>query len=258
MKTVLITGASGGIGYDLAEIFAKHEYNLVLVARNETKLQQIKSDWETKYHIQIDILSKDLSLPSAAKEIYDSIRAKNIFIDVLVNNAGFGWRGYFSEMNETDVLEMIQVNITSLVHLTRLLLPKMIEHKNGIILNVASTAAFQPGPEMAMYYATKAFVLSFSEALSEEVRTSGITVTTLCPGPTDTNFQARANMANTQLFRRMAVMNSSDVAAAGYRALMNGKRVVVPGFMNKLGVWSTRFASHGMIMRMVRFMHKEK
>jgi uncharacterized protein len=257
MKTALITGASGGIGYNLAEIFTQQGYNLVLVARNESKLQHIKSEWEQKYNIQIHILAKDLSLPSASQEIYNSIQSKNISIDVLVNNAGFGWRGYFAEMKESDVLEMIQVNITSLAHLTRLLLPQMIERKSGKILNVASTAAFQPGPEMAIYYATKAFVLSFSEALSEEVRTCGITVTTLCPGPTDTKFQARANMANTQLFRRMAVMNSKDVAAAGYRALMNGKRVVVPGMINNLGVWSTRFSSHAVLMKVIQYLHND-
>jgi uncharacterized protein len=176
---------------------------------------------------------------------------------VLVNNAGFGWKGNFAEMKESDALEMIQVNITSLVHLTRLLLPEMLSRTSGKILNVASTAAYQPGPEMAMYYATKAFVLSFSEALSEEVKRNGITITTLCPGPTNTNFQARANMANTQLFRKMAVMDSRTVAAIGYQGLMKGKRVVIPGIVNKIGVWSARFVSHAMLMRIVKLMHKE-
>lgn len=257
MKTVLITGASGGIGYDLAEIFAQHQNNLVLVARNESRLLLIKSEWEQKYNIKILTLAVDLSLQSAPQEIFNLLQSKNCFVDVFVNNAGFGWKGNFAEMPASAALEMMQVNITSLVHLTRLILPQMMERKSGKILNVASTAAFQPGPEMAIYYAAKAFALSFSEALGEEVRTNGITVTALCPGPTNTNFQSRANMANTQLFRKMAVMNSKTVAAIGYRGLMNGKRVVVPGFINKVGVWSTRFVSRAMLMRAVKFMHKE-
>jgi uncharacterized protein len=256
-KTTLITGASGGIGYDLAELFAQNGYDLVLVARNEPKLQQIKRDWEQRYKIQIHVLAKDLTLAAAPQELVEALRTKNISVDVLVNNAGFGWKGNFAEMKESDALEMIQVNITSLVHLTRLLLPDMLARKSGKILNVASTAAFQPGPEMAMYYATKAFVLSFSEALSAEVEDKGISITTLCPGPTNTNFQARANMANTQVFRKMAVMDSRTVAALGYQGLMKGKRVIVPGVMNKIGVWSTRFVSHAMLMRVVKFMHKE-
>jgi hypothetical protein len=133
----------------------------------------------------------------------------------------------------------------------------MLKRKRGKILNVASTAAFQPGPEMAVYYASKAFVLSFSEALTEEVRGTGVSITTLCPGPTNTNFQQRANMTNTQLFRKLAVMDSKNVAAIGYRGLMKGKRVVVPGIVNKIGVWSTRFVSNTLLMKIVKFMHKE-
>jgi hypothetical protein len=160
-------------------------------------------------------------------------------------------------MNLSDALEMIQVNITALTQLTRLFLPEMLKRKRGKILNVASTAAFQPGPEMAVYYASKAFVLSFSEALTEEVRGTGVSITTLCPGPTNTNFQQRANMTNTQLFRKLAVMDSKNVAAIGYRGLMKGKRVVVPGIVNKIGVWSTRFVSNTLLMKIVKFMHKE-
>jgi short-subunit dehydrogenase len=152
---------------------------------------------------------------------------------------------------------MIQVNITALTLLTRSFLPEMLKRKSGKILNVASTAAFQPGPEMAMYYASKAFVLSFSEALSEEVRGTGVSVTTLCPGPTNTDFQQRAKMANTQLFRKMSVMDSKTVAAIGYRGLMNGKRVVIPGVMNKIGTWSTRFVPNAALMKVVKFMHRE-
>jgi uncharacterized protein len=257
-STALITGASGGIGYNLAELFAQDGHDLVLVARNETKLQQIKMEWEQRYKIQIQIFARDLMLATVPQEIFETVCFKNISIDVLVNNAGFGWKGNFAEMNSVDALEMIQVNITSLVHLTRLFLPEMLSRKDGKILNIASTAAFQPGPEMAMYYATKAFVLSFSEALSAEVQDKGVSVTTLCPGPTNTNFQARANMANTQLFRKMSVMDSKTVAAIGYRGLMKGKRVVIPGIVNKIGVWSTRFVSNAALMKVVKFMHKEK
>lgn len=256
--TALITGASGGIGYDLAELFAQNGYDLVLVARNEAKLRKLKTEWEKLYEIQIQVMAKDLALPAVPQEIFETVCFKNISVDVLVNNAGFGWKGNFAAMNSANALEMIQVNITALTQLTRLFLPDMLTRKSGKILNVASTAAFQPGPEMAMYYATKAFVLSFSEALSEEVKDRGVSVTTLCPGPTNTNFQERANMANTQLFHKMAVMDSKTVAAMGYRGLMKGKRVVIPGIVNKIGVWSTRFVSHGMLMRVVKFMHKEK
>jgi short-subunit dehydrogenase len=255
--TALITGASGGIGYDLAQSFAQDGYDLVLVARNEAKLRQIKTEWEECYKIQIQVLAKDLMLAAVPQEIFETLCFKNISIDVLVNDAGFGWKGNFAEMNSADIMEMIQVNITALTLLTRLFLPEMLKRKSGKILNVASTAAFQPGPEMAMYYASKAFVLSFSEALSEEVRGTGVSVTTLCPGPTNTNFQQRAKMANTQLFRKMSVMDSKTVAAIGYRGLMKGKRVIIPGIVNKIGVWSTRFVSHAMLMKVVKFMHKE-
>lgn len=236
MKTVLITGASFGIGYELAKIFAKEKYNLILVARNLEKLNQIKDELQNP-DIQIFTIQKDLSYPNSPKELFDEINKKGLEIDILINNAGFGLLGSFVELDLQTQLDMIQLNITSLVHLTYLVLPQMIAKNSGKIMNVASTAAFQPGPNMAVYYATKAFVLSFSEALYAELKSKGITVTALCPGPTRTEFQKRARMENINLERSKLIpyMSAEKVAQIGYDGLMKGKRVVIPGLLNKTG-----------------------
>lgn len=236
MKTVLITGASFGIGYELAKIFAKEKYNLILVARNLERLNQIKDELQNS-DIKILTIQKDLSQPNSAKELFDEINKNNFEIDILINNAGFGLLGPFAELDLQTQLDMIQLNITSLVQLTHLILPQMIKRKSGKIMNVASTAAFQPGPNMAVYYATKAFVLSFSEALSAELKSSGITVTALCPGPTKTEFQKRARMENINLERSKLIpyMTAEKVAQIGFDGLMKGKRVVIPGLLNKVG-----------------------
>lgn len=236
MKTVLITGASFGIGYELAKIFAKEKYNLILVARNLERLNQIKDELQNS-DIKILTIQKDLSQPNSPKELLDEINKNNFEIDILINNAGFGLLGPFAELDLQTQLDMIQLNITSLVQLTHLILPQMIKRKSGKIMNVASTAAFQPGPNMAVYYATKAFVLSFSEALSAELKSSGITVTALCPGPTKTEFQKRARMENINLERSKIIpyMTAEKVAQVGFDGLMKGKRVVIPGLLNKVG-----------------------
>lgn len=236
MKTVLITGASFGIGYELAKIFAKEKYNLILVARNLEKLNQIKDELQNP-DIQIFTIQKDLSQPNSPKELFDEINKKGLEIDILINNAGFGLLGSFAELDLQAQLDMIQLNITSLVHLTYLVLPQMIAKNSGKIMNVASTAAFQPGPNMAVYYATKAFVLSFSEALYAELKSKGITVTALCPGPTRTEFQKRARMENINLERSKLIpyMSAEKVARIGFDGLMKGKRVVIPGLLNKTG-----------------------
>lgn len=228
MKTVLITGASFGIGYELAKIFAKEKYNLILVARNLEKLNQIKDELQNP-DIQIFTIQKDLSYPNSPKELFDEINKKGLEIDILINNAGFGLLGSFVELDLQTQLDMIQLNITSLVHLTYLVLPQMIAKNSGKIMNVSSTAAFQPGPNMAVYYATKAFVLSFSEALYAELKSKGITVTALCPGPTRTEFQKRARMENINLERSKLIpyMSAEKVAQIGYDGLMKGKRVVI-------------------------------
>jgi uncharacterized protein len=237
----LITGASSGIGLELAKIFAREGNDLALVARSEEKLKNIAEDLQKTYGVQVKYYAKDLSVSSAPEEIFNVLQSEGRNIDILVNNAGFGWRGNFTHMELPDVLEMIQVNITALTHLTKLFLPGMIQRKQGKILNVASTAAFQPGPIMAVYYASKAYVLSFSEALSIELQGTGVTITTLCPGPTTTNFGRRAGFSNKKILGGLLSMDSQTVALDGYKGLMKGKPLVISGWKNRLGVQLIRF-----------------
>ncbi len=197
------------------------------------------------------IIPADLSDPAAPAHIVAELTRQKTTIDVLVNNAGFGLFGSFATTDLTRELAMIQVNITALTELTKRLLPSMLKQKQGRILNVASTAAFQPGPFMAIYYATKAYVLSYSEALHEELHNTGVTVTTLCPGPVATNFQARAELGDIPLFRQN-VMSAARVARIGYAALLRGQRLVIPGWRNALGAWLTRLAPRSMILRIIR------
>jgi uncharacterized protein len=235
-KTALITGATSGLGYEFVKLFANDGYNLVLVARNKQKMEEIKRSFPT---IAVTIISIDLSTPNAAKEVFEIVGKQGITIDVLVNNAGFGLLGHFDVLDIQQQLNMIQLNIAALTELTYYFLQKMKQKNSGKILNVASTAAFQPGPLMAVYYATKAFVLSFSEALVEELSDTQITVTTLCPGPTKTNFGAVANVEGTKMFSR--AMNSDIVAKQAYDAMLKGKRVVVTGGFNKVGTIAAKF-----------------
>lgn len=253
MKTVLITGATFGIGYEFAKIFANKKYNLVLVARNRERLNEIESTLKKDNNIFIKTIVKDLSNSNSAQEIFQELEYDKIVIDILINNAGFGLLGSFSELDLQDQLNMIQVNVSSLVHLTKLILPSMLSRGKGKILNVASTAAFQPGPNMAIYYATKSFVLSFSEALHRELKNNGITVTALCPGPTKTEFQKRARMENINLERSklLTYMDAEKVARIGYKGLMKGKRVVIPGFINKVGVFLVKFLPKSLILNVL-------
>lgn len=259
MKYILITGASVGIGYELAKIFAKERYNLILVARNLEKLNEVKEELQNS-EINIVSIKKDLSKPESVQELFNEINENNYEVEILINNAGFGLLGSFYELDLKTQLEMIQVNITSLVYLTHLILPKMIERKSGKIMNVASTAAFQPGPHMAIYYATKAFVLSFSEALHEELNSKGITVTALCPGPTKTEFQKRAKMENINLERAklLPYMSAYEVARIGYEGLMKGKRVVIPGLLNKFGTKIVRLVPQALVLNVIKKFNSRK
>jgi short-subunit dehydrogenase len=241
-QTVLITGASGGIGYELARLFARDNYNLVLVARNGTRLNQVATELQNQFGATVKTVALDLGAAPAPKLLFDQLQREGDAVDVLVNNAGFGEYGEFAEMAEQEVLGQIQLNITALTHLTRLFLPGMLARREGKIMNVASTAAFQPGPLMAVYYATKAYVLSFSEALANEVAGSGVVVSCFCPGPTDTNFQKRAGMENSRLFKKLRPTNAETVARDGYRGLMAGRTVVISGVQNWLVAQSVRFA----------------
>ncbi len=250
MPTALITGASGGIGLELARIFGQEGYALVLVARNRQRLEEIAVELKPT---PVQVLAKDLSLVGAAEGVHREVPR----VDVLVNNAGYGVYGRFIETPLDDELGMLQLNMTALVVLTKLYLPAMAAARNGKILNVASTAAFQPGPLMALYYATKAFVLSFSEAIGSELEGTGVTVTALCPGPTATGFQARSKVEKSRLFQRMKVMDAHAVAEAGYHGLMAGKPVVIPGLMNKLLAQSVRFSPRRLVTKIARKMQEE-
>ena len=257
-KTALITGASGGIGYELTKLFAKNSYHLVLVARNEQRLKEIAEDLRKEYGISVRVIVKDLAHAGAPKEIFDTLQRESIHVDVLVNNAGYTVFGEFSKTSLTDELQMIQVNIVALTHLTKLFLPEMLKKKSGKILNLGSTASFQPGPLMAIYYASKSYVLFFSEALSEELRNTGITVTALCPGPTETGFQKRGKMESSRLVAGKKIMDAQSVAEIGYQALMKGKAVVIPGLKNKILAQSIRFSPRSLTPRLVKHLQKSK
>jgi uncharacterized protein len=239
-NTALITGASGGIGLELAKRFAGDGHDLVLVARSEGKLRELGGQLEKAHGIAATVIASDLSKPNAAREIVEALQAASIEIDVLVNNAGFAMNGAFIDNDPQTQRDMIQVSVVALTQLTRLLLPTMVARRSGRILNVASTAAFAPGPLAAVYGATKAYVLSFSEAIAEELRQSGVTVTALCPGPTRTGFSARAGAGSTRLYRTQ--MSGAEVARVGYQGLNSGRRVVVTGLRNKLLVQAARFS----------------
>jgi uncharacterized protein len=245
----LITGASLGIGHELAKVFAENKFNLVLVARNEARLKQVAEELREQYGIETKFLAKDLSLASAPREIFDALRDTRI--SMLVNNAGFGWRGAFAECDlQSTALDMMHVNMDSLVALTRLFVAPMLARRHGRILNVASTAAFQPGPFANIYFATKSFVLSFSNALAEEMEGTGVTVTALCPGSTRTEFFERAGMQN--LRRDALMMDAAVVARTGFRGMTRGKRVVIPGVLNKVMSTLANFVPTRLTTKIVR------
>jgi uncharacterized protein len=242
MPLAVITGASTGIGRELALICARDGYDVVLIARSEPALERLASDIYASTGHAARIIAKDLSQLSAPQEIFEHLSRAGIEVDVLINNAGFGLVGKFWELNAGQQVGMINLNITALTHLTRLLLPAMIARRQGRILNVASTAAFQPGPLMAVYYASKAYVVSFSEALHNECRGLGVTVTALCPGPTRTEFQRRAGAGNSKLFESGRVMDAATVARIGFDAMKAGKPMAIAGRRNAALAFLTRFA----------------
>jgi short-subunit dehydrogenase len=241
-QTALITGASGGIGYELAKLFARDRYNLVLVARSAERLKHVAEELQSQFGVAVKAVTLDLAESWASRSLFDQLQREGVAVDVLVNNAGFGGFGEFASMSEEEILGQVSLNITALTHLTRLFLPAMLARRSGKIMNVASTAAFQPGPLMAVYYATKAYVLSFSEALANEVAKSGVVVNCFCPGATDTNFQKRAGMENSRLFKKIGAMKADAVALDGYRGLMAGRTLVISGIQNWLVAESVRFA----------------
>lgn len=241
MATALITGASSGIGLELARIHASKGDDLVLVARNKSKLDELKIEFENQYKVNVYTIGKDLSASNSAQEVYDETSEQNIQIDYLINNAGFGDFGMFIEADWDKELQMINLNITTLTQFTKLYLKDMMNRGSGKIMNVASVASFQPVPIMAVYSATKAYVLSFSEAVNNEVRDKGITITALCPGLTESGFQAAAAMEESKLVKGKKLPTSKEVAEYGYDSMMKGKAVVIHGLMNYLLASAVRF-----------------
>src|SRR6266404_2320909 len=244
-QTALITGASAGLGYEFAQLFARDHYNLVLVARSGPKLAELAEQLRQRHGIQVKTIPLDLGLPQASQTLFEETQRAGIHVDILVNNAGYGLSGEFAAIPLEESYGQIQLNVMALTLLTRLYLGPMLEHRVGKIMNVASTAAFQPGPLMAVYYATKAYVLSFSEALADELRNTGVSVTALCPGPTASGFQKKAHMEDSKLFSGK-IMDAHTVARIGYRGLMTNKTVVIPGLRNKLLVEGERFVPRKM------------
>ena len=250
--TILITGASGGIGYELAKLFARDHHNLVLVARSAENLAQVAAEIQ-QLGVTVKTIPLDLASPPAPKFLFDQLQRDGIPIDILINNAGFGSLGQFAQMSEEEILGQIQLNITALTQLTRFFLPPMIARRTGRIMNVASTAGFQPGPLMAVYYATKAYVISFSEAIANEVRNTGVTVTCFCPGATHTGFAKRAGNDQSRLFKQLGAMSVEKVALDGYRAVMEGRTLAISGAHNWLVTQSTRFAPRKLVTAISRW-----
>ena len=251
-QTVLITGASGGIGYELAKLFARDHHNLILVARSGDKLAQVATELQT-HGVTVKTLAVDLATPQAPKFLFDQLQREGISVDILINNAGFGALGKFAQMPEEQILGQIQLNIAALTELTRRFLPPMIARRTGRIMNVASTAGFQPGPLMAVYYATKAYVISFSEAVGNELKHTGVTVTCFCPGATHTGFAKRAGNDKSRVFQTFGAMGAAKVALHGYRAVMEGRTLAISGFHNWLVAESTRFAPRKMVTAISRW-----
>lgn len=249
--TALITGASGGLGEEFARLFANDGYNLILVARRKEKLNELKTELESSHKICVHVFEKDLSKEDAATGLFSLVQSQNLSVDVLVNNAGFGDWGFFAESNLEKQNQMIHLNILTLTELTRLFLPQMIEQKSGRILNVASIASFMPGAKMSVYYASKAFVRSFSEALSVEVKNSGVTVTALCPGPVSTDFWNTADAKKSSIFKNLIFADSKFVARYGYKKLMKGKVLALPGFSTKLFAFLTKILSRRFVRNLV-------
>lgn len=237
-KWALITGASQGIGCEFAKLFSAHGHDLVLVARDKARLEQIADELRARPNAKVRVLAKDLGAAAAAQEIFDELRRDQIFISFLVNNAGFGFQGAFADLDLQGHRYLMHVNMTALMELTHLFLKPMLERREGRILNVASTAAFQPGPFMDLYYASKAFVYFFSAALSEELKGTGVTATVLCPGLTKSQFHARASLKRPVNSRLM--MEADVVARIGYRAMMQGRPIVVAGWFNQFAACIAR------------------
>jgi short-subunit dehydrogenase len=256
-ETALITGASSGIGLALAREFAKNGHGVVLTAPNPDDLEKVATQITRQHDIQVGIIGKDLTRPDAAEEIFRELRATGTSVGILVNDAGIGQHGKFSQTPIERDIAVVRLNIEATLRLTKLFLQNLQTHRDAKILNVASIASFEPGPLMAVYHASKAFVLSFSEALAIELEETGTTVTALCPGATDTDFFRKADMTETRIFQKGKLMAAETVAEGAYRALMRGDDIYIPGPANKVLVFVRRFTSTPLQARMNQKFYEE-
>ena len=250
-ERALITGASSGIGWELAKLFAGDKSDLVLVARRKERLDALAEELKDEFGVDVYVLPKDLSDPDAPKEIFEELKAEGIDVDVVVNNAGFGSRGPFADIDTGKQMDMVQVNVVALTHLTRLFLPGIIERGRGGILNVGSLAGFQPGPNLAVYYATKAYVLSLTEALSEEITNPNVKISCLAPGPVRTEFGEKSALDDSLLFK-MSLMDVEPVVREGYEGFRQGKVIVLPGIKQKLIPLLLRFTPRFLVRKIVK------
>lgn len=251
---VLITGATTGIGYELAELYAKDKNNLILVARDEDRLNEVK-EILSLYSINVYTIALDLSEDNSCEKIFDFVNKNNLSVDILINNAGIGSFGYLTDIEIEKELKLIDLNIRALTELTKIFLPIMIDHGEGAIMNVASTAAFCAGPKMATYYASKSYVLNFTEALYEEVKGSNIKVSCLCPGPVKTSFQEKSGIRKKEAAKK-ALMTAKEVAKIAYRDFKKGKLIIIPGFKNKIIILLNKFIPRSLSRKIILMMNK--
>jgi hypothetical protein len=257
-RTALVTGASSGIGLEIARVLAREKFDLVLVARRREELERLAGELSTSHGVKAVVLPADLARREAPGELFRATEKGGIQVDALVNNAGFATRGRFQEIDLEREVDEVQVNVAALVSLTKLFLKPMIARGKGWILNTGSSAGFQPGPLMAVYYATKAFVNSFTEALSAELAGTGVTATVLCPGPTESGFARIAGTESSNLFKMMSVATSAAVAEAGVRAMLDGRTMVIPGLMNKAAVQSNRIAPRAVVRAIAKRLNSSR
>jgi short-subunit dehydrogenase len=254
MTTALITGASSGIGLEFAKIFAAAKNNLVLVARSGGRLLQLGDELQKEHDISVRVIGADLSKMAEVQKVYDTCKAYDIEVDYLVNNAGFGDFGFFIESDWNKTEQMLDLNIKSLTKMCHLFIPDMVQRKSGKVLNVASTAAFQPGPTMAVYYASKSYVLFLSEAIYNELQGTGVHITCLCPGATESGFQSASNLQESAMVKGKKLPTAKEVAAFGYKAMMKNKLTVIHGMKNFILANSIRFTPRKMVLSIVRKM----
>ena len=255
METVLITGASSGIGREFSKLFAEKGYRLVITARREKNLAELKKMYPEN---NVEVIPCDLGSEAGAEYLYNEVKKRSIKVDILINNAGFGLFGEFYETDIEKEKKMIDLNVKALVELSKYFLQEMLERNSGRILNVASIAAFQHGPYMSVYYASKEIVLSFSEALRNEVRNTGVCISVLCPGPVETEFEKSSELTKSKLLSNLKRITAEKVAYAGYRGLMKNRAVIIPGFFNRAAITAGTFVPTGIKVNIARKIQEKK